>query len=448
MKNVIAKVEATNYQRQFLRTDYYTDIDGILRDRTKRNKGLIGGFGTGKTYSLCIKVLQQVLFRHAQKVPHIGIYTAPVHSHFVDVVRPQIETLLDKYKFKWNYHGTDKIYTIRIGTIKHLIHLKSGEQAKQGKIVGINATDCYHDEFDVNKVEVQKKIWESTEARLRDCKDPTQSIGTTPEKLGFTHWLCDRSKFERFDGTRYKQEQCSIVEYIRAKTIDNIFLKDPIGYVNKLKNLYTPKQIQSYLNGFFVNMIGNRVWEYFDEELHVYEKKLTGSIVTGWDFGWNDPFYFFFASIDHTGHVHIFEEYQANKTVTEDIILNYKARCKKHNVRPIIDYCDPAGNQHHETTGVSNIEMMEANKLNPVWTSSRIMEGIIIGNNLLHKNRVSVSKNCPLFIQMMINSSYPEPKNGVVSETPVHDQFSHPESAFRYMCVGEFREDYKMWGNI
>jgi len=446
--NIKAKLKVTSYQKKFLSTDYYIDKDGILRDRTKANKALIGGFGTGKTYSLCIKIIQRIQFRTKQKKRHIGICTAPVNSHFVDVLIPQLDTVLDRYRFKYKFNQVDKIYYINHGGFNHKIHLKSSEQAKAGRLVGINATDGYHDEFDVNKNETQKKLWESVEARLRDCIDPTQSIATTPEKVGYCEWLCNSSKDVNWNGDKVNNTE-SIVEYIRAETKDNAFLADASGYVERLRSLYTPKQVEAYLKGYFVNLIGNRVWEYFNEETHVKEiSKSYGTIVSFWDFGWNDFTYCGFASISanngQLSKVQILDEFRVNKMTTEMIHEKYKELCVKWG-KPIADYCDPAGNQHHlgSKMGLSVIEQFKAMGLNMKFQSSNIIEGIVIGNNLLHKQLIEINTICKHFIKMMINSSYEELKNGTKSEKPVHGEYESAEAGFRYLMINEFRSFYR-----
>lgn len=446
---VKAKLKVTSYQNKMLYTNLYVDENGVLRDGSKRNKALVGGFGTGKTYSLCIKIIQNIQFRTKQKIKHVGICTAPVHSHFVDVLIPQLNELLERYRFNYKFNKVDKIYYIQHGGFTHKLHLKSGEQAKAGKLVGINATDCYHDEFDVNKNEVQKDLWESTEERLRNTIDPTQTIATTPEKLGYCHWLCEGSKYHTWQGDKLNEERESICEYIRAETKDNVFLADASGYVEKLKSLYTPKQIEAYLKGFFVNLIGNRVWEYFNEDYHVKEiKKTYGTIVSFWDFGWNDYTYCGFASITaqngNLSKVQILDEFRVNKMTTEMIHEKYKELCLIWG-RPVIDYCDPAGNQHHlgSKMGLSVIEQFRAMGLNMRFQQSNIIEGIVIGNNILHKNLIEINIKCKHFIAMMINSSYEEDKNGRKSEKPVHGEYESAEAGFRYLMVNELRSYYK-----
>ena len=445
---VNAKMNITSYQDRFLRTEFYYDDDNILRDSTKQYRSLVGGYGTGKTYSLCVKVLQKIQFRSKQKIKMVGIFTAPVHSHFIDVVIPQLDHLLDLYNYKYRYNKNDKIYFIKQGGKTHKLHLKSGEQAKRVGIVGINATDVFDDEFDVNPVEVQKMLWEQGEARLRDCIDPSRSRSTTPEGLLYSHWLDVRSAYETWEGDKLEQEQETISEYIRAETKDNVFLADPDGYVARLEKLYTPKQVQAYLKGYYVNLLGDRVWSYFDEDKHVKDNvKPNGTIVSFWDFGWNDFTYCGFASIDASNgglnQLRILDEFRIRKTTPEDIYKLYVEKCNKWG-RPLIDYCDPAGNQHHlgAKDGLSVIEQMEALGLNYSWKPASIKSGLIIGNNLLHKNKILINSICKYFIAMMNNSSYEKPKNGGYSEKPVHGEHEAPEAGFRYLMNGEFSGEY------
>ncbi len=446
--NVNAKMQITPYQAKFFRTDYYYDDKNILRDRSKQYRSLVGGYGTGKTYSLCVRVIQKVQFRTKQKIKMVGILTAPVHSHFIDVVIPQLDALLDLYQYKYRYNKNDKCYFIKHGGLTHKLHLKSGEQAKRVGIVGINATDIFDDEFDVNPIDVQKMLWEQGEARLRECKDPSRSRSTTPEGLLYSHWLDVRSAYETFEGEKLKEEQETVSEYIRAETADNTFLADPKGYVERLEKLYTPKQVQAYLKGYYVNLIGDRVWSYFDEDKHVRDDLVpNGTIVSFWDFGWNDYTYCGFASINASNgglnQLRILDEFKVRKTTPDDIYILYKQKCEQWG-KPLIDYCDPAGGQHHlgAKDGLSVIEQMESLGLNYSWKPSSIKAGLIIGNNLLHKNKILINSNCKHFILMMNNSSYEKPKNGGYSEKPVHGEHESAEAGFRYLMVGEFSDNY------
>jgi len=108
-------------------------------------------------------------------------------------------------------------------------------------------------------------------------------------------------------------------------------------------------------------------------------------------------------------------------------------------------FCDPAGDQHREQTGLSNTEIMVSRGLNPEWSSSSIREGITIGNSIIKQNLFYVDPKCIHMITMLENHSYPPLKDGSYTEKPLHDQYEAPSAALRYLIVNEHRYTNPVW---
>lgn len=427
----------------------------------------IGGLGVGKSSGIAKRCLNLIQKRHQAGIKAFIFVASLTSSLANDTVVPEIQSHLEEYNLSYRWVASPDVrkFRVYIQDTEHIIKIVSMDKPETS-FVGYNATDGILDEFDVLPEHKKKLAWKKALGRtrkkffLRDSKGnyllsndgkkltgvPTLAIATTPEYKGFTEYLCVRSAYEDENGKTLTEKREPIAEYIRAETEENPFLSD--DYLDTLKLNLDPKRFSAYTKGYFENFQGERVWEYFDEDVHVKDDLAPLPLAfSGWDFGWNDDTAFIIGTMNQRGDVRIHAEYSTRKTLISDIIDKYKDICNKLNIFPVVDYCDPAGNQHDEKSGTTNIKAMRSLGLNPKHRQSRIVEGIIIGNNLFNKNRIEIERSCKAFIDMLNNHSYEVEKNGTRSETPLHDKLSHYSALFRYFCINEFRKDNDFWSN-
>lgn len=450
--DVIADVACLPSQLRFINSDH-------------KHPALVGGLGVGKSSGIAKRCLMLLEKRHNQGVEAFIFVGSLTQSLANDTIVPEIIEHLDYYNIDYRWVASNDIrkFRIKFKGRKHTIKIVSMDKPATA-FVGYNATDGILDEFDVLPEHKKKEVWKKALGRIRkkffvknskggyDLNEkgrkktgvPTLALCTTPEYKGFTEYLCVRSEYEDENGNKLDKTRPTICEYIRGETSENPFLSD--DYLDTLRLNLDPRRFRAYTLGYFENFQGDRVWEYFDREKHTNKLLVPmGTPVSGWDFGWNDFMYCFIATIQRDGEMRIIAEYQARKMLITDFIKHYKNMCREHDIYPVIDYCDPAGNAHDEKSGITNVIAMKANGLNPHTITSRVVEGIIIGNNLLSKDKIIVHPRCRKMIDMLENNSYPPEKNGVRNETPVHDVHESPSASLRYVCVNEFRSVGFLW---
>lgn len=437
-------------------------------DSTHKHPMFIAGLGCGKSSGIAKRALKLIGERSKQGVKAFIFIASLTQSLANDTIVPELQEHLDHYniRYRWNSSQSIRKFTVWFGKRKHTIKIISMDNPATA-FIGYNATDGILDEFDVLPEHKKREAWDKALGRirkkffLRNSKGeyrrarngkriagmPTLAVATTPEYKGFTEYLCIRSAYEDKNGEKLDEIREPIGEYLRGETAENPYLSD--DYLDSLRENLDPRRFRAYTQGYFENFQGDRVWEYFNVDQHVSSKLTpgTGTAFSMWDFGWNDYMYVAIGTVFPNGDVRIIAEHQARKTLLEDFILKYKQLCEEHHVFPLFDYVDPAGGQHHEQTGSTNIREMEFHGLRPRWVTSRIVEGIIIGNNLLHKNKIMVHDRCKKMIDALQNDSYPEEKNGKRLETPVHGIHESCTAALRYLCVNEFRNTHQFWNS-
>ena len=212
-----------SYQREFVLSD-------------AKYTALVGGYGTGKSYSIYYKALYLLAKRQGKGVilivePNYGM----IQRNIIPIWISETEKtgILYKYnkqqnKITYNSHGIE-------GTIYFL----SGE--KPDSIAGIDGSDFIIDEFDrFRNIQLQQDVWRELTARLRKVVSATGSIVTTPNGFMETYNL-----FVENGGLQNGK-------LIKARTEDNMFL--PPEFVEDLRQQFDPKVIEQYLNGDFVDI--------------------------------------------------------------------------------------------------------------------------------------------------------------------------------------------------
>lgn len=157
----------------------------------------------------------------------------------------------------------------------------------------------------------------------------------TPEQLGWGYALC---KGKKIDGLEGLQDDLTI-GVINASTLDNKVL-DP-KYVKRLMARLSPRAVEAYIQGHFVNLTEGRVYYAFDDTTHVKEITMPDHATLGCGMDFNvDPM----AAVvfwEHNNHVHVIEEIELENSDTERMAEELNSRYPK-----LIDvYPDPAGNQ-------------------------------------------------------------------------------------------------------
>ena len=408
---------------------------------------LIAGYGFGKTNTIPKRFSRLWTQDIEMGVESPYLFNVGLKaSHNEDVIRPEFESFFNKYDLDWKYYPDKtksyyKIYQKHYLTQKvHEITIKLLSAERPDKVVGFNATHGNIDEFDVLKFSNARELWVKCLGRVRKVKGGSLSATTTPEGYKFCYWACVRSKYEDYDGRRWLDDKGNEVErepiarYIQAKTLDNTTLGD--DFVDTLKRNLDPKRFKAYTQGIFVNFSAGQVFDYWNESFIKKQDILRGEHYTFWDFGYRNMMYVGFCVVNGND-IHVYDEIGITKKDTGYVS---KMALEIRHPNTVFDYCDPAGNQHHSASGdMNDVRIMRENGLNPKWMQSRIVSRIRLINNLHSKGRLTVDPKCKHLIDSFENSVYPDPVNGVYSETPVKDSmYDHARDAFGYFVVNRF----------
>jgi PBSX family phage terminase large subunit len=399
---------------------------------TKRIRGALAGKRGGKTECGAIEAIvhteQQPGFNPTGVDPYLGIIVAPTER--------MLKTLtLKKFfayakPFKKQYNKSDK----------HLIwHNKSeilGISAdKPERLEGQKANWIWIDEI----FQVSEQLFLEALARVADTQGKIWCTGSLGVQYNNpkNHWAY---KY-------FKQNPDDETDIFEWTTADNPYF--PREELARLKNKLDAK---TYRQMFELNwdVPGSAlVYDDFDERNIVrgyqYNPALETYIVIDW--GWTHQLACLFFQYDpKTDTVYLFDEIVQSKLKLDDLWVRIQAKVQFHKIVRIKKwYCDIAGNQEREQTGLSNIQWFSDNHgISFDYRTSTIVYGLPIVRSYIRNGmgqpRFFIDEvRCPKSIDGMKNYSYPEKNGIIVDENPVKKD-DDAVDAIRYFFVN--RLDY------
>lgn len=217
---------------------------------------LVSGLGAGKTEALVYRTLTFL-----SEIPNarIGIYE-PTVDLIKRIIYPRFEDIFANSSIPYKLNKSDGIMEIWMPQGKAQLIFRSMENPT--RIIGYEVHHSILDEIDTLPLNKAEDVWYRVLARNRKAfTDPrtskrgmnTVGITTTPEGFNFVYnmWVKLHA-----DNPEY--------ELIRGRTADNHHL--PEDYVSSLRSTFPPQLIDAYLEGKFVNLIGNTVYSEFDRK--------------------------------------------------------------------------------------------------------------------------------------------------------------------------------------
>lgn len=241
---------------------------------------LIGGFGSGKSYTdvqLCLFLYQ--CYKNSPTAIQIGVFGVTIKL-LKQTVIADLERAFDQAGIP--YKDNSQAGTLTVGNI---IFVYLAMQYPDD-IYAFNFTCCLVDEIDElppEKVKaVVKAVQERNRVRMPSNKyfaerSPFVFFSTTAQGMGGTYNLVQEFKKS---GVPYA--------IIRGRTQDNTSLDKQ--QVELLRKLYTPEEAAAYLDGQFVNLTIGRVYYAFNRKLHMcmrFPLKPEETIYVGEDFNTN-----------------------------------------------------------------------------------------------------------------------------------------------------------------
>lgn len=233
----------------------------FLNDLGTKNTAYVGGFGSGKTFVACLKLLIYI-GRFPGKV---WGFWSPTYPLIRDVFYPTFEEAADMMGFTIKINKGDKEVAVYRGS-KYYGAVICRSMSDPSSIVGYKVAGGVADEIDTMKKEKAIEAWRKINARLRlGVKGLDQnwlSVTTTPEGFNFVY-----DNFAKNPKSRYSMVQASTYE-------NSKYLPD--DYIENLYETYPENLIQAYLNGQFVNLTSGTVYVKFDRKLNHSDREHNG----------------------------------------------------------------------------------------------------------------------------------------------------------------------------
>lgn len=245
--------------------------DIFLNKLNTKNTAYVGGFGSGKTFVACLKILI-----HIAKFPkNIWGFWGPSYPSIRDVFYPTFEEAADLMGFRVKINKSDKeIHVYRGGIYYGCVICRS--MSDPSSIVGYKVAGGICDEIDTMKREKAQDAWRKVNARLRlnvkGLDFNWLGVTTTPEGFGFVY-----DHFAKNPKSRYSMVQASTYENKRHL---------PDDYIENLLETYPENLIDAYIEGKFVNLTTGTVYKQFSRaHNHSDEEIQTGeALYIGMDF--------------------------------------------------------------------------------------------------------------------------------------------------------------------
>lgn len=203
---------------------------------------LSGGFGSGKSYSLVMKILK--LSRLNQNIP--GGLLCPDYAEYRRDILPIFENIQDENRINFRYNQNEKWWIFPWTRSK--LYIFTADKKIRGPNLGYGGIN------EVGLIEYVRFKEFLGRIRVKGATCPQIACVGTPEGVGA--WT-----YEHFIETPRPNTRV-----IYADTRDNIHLDE--GYIQLLKDNYDEKMLEAYLMGKYVNMNGRQFYYAFDRKLN------------------------------------------------------------------------------------------------------------------------------------------------------------------------------------
>lgn len=350
---------------------------------------IIGGLGSGKTAAGSARSQMLMSF---EETCWIGYYM-PTYDLINLRAIPGFEEYCDIHNIA--YKTNKSKYYIDIEDLGRII-FRSYE--KPNRIIAYQVAHSIVDELDTLPIEKARIVWRKVKERNRaPTKWPSgNTIGnvTTPDMgvFGFS--------YERWNdpGPEY--------ESINAHTLSNIFLDDPEGYVQSIREEYDPIMAEAMIEGKFVNFSKDKVYHFFNRRKHHSNRKLRNSdsmIHVSIDFNVGGCCAVVWI-IENNRPIAV-KEFVSHDTM--DFCIRLGTYKREH--RDIIVYPDASGDSRSTNSSSTDIQLIKSSgfKVDCGDSNPPVRDRINAKNNLLSKQELLVNTDeCPRYTHALETQGY------------------------------------------
>jgi phage terminase large subunit len=365
---------------------------------THKHTALIGGYGSGKTNV----AIDKIIVKHLQSNGKAVAYYLPTFKLIKEVALERFPETFSNYGIEYTLNKSD--FDIRTKYGKILLRNMSNPET----IVGYETAYSLIDETDILPTDKMNlafaKIIGRNRAILPEGQVNQTDVVGTPE--GFK-WLYDF----------FVKNPNPNKTIIKAKTIDNPFL--PSDYIDNLKQTYTEAQVKAYINGDFINLKGDTVYQSYNRKAHRSDvvPLANEQLFVGLDFNIGNMNAVIFVKRNNVLYA-VDEIAMAYNTQSICEILRTKYIGHKIIINP-----DASGNQR-STSGADDFSILRSNnfmvvsdKTNPAVSTRVNAVNIAFEKSILFVN----DKKCHNFAEALENQAY---RNGIPDKNGGYDHIT------------------------
>lgn len=394
----------------------------FLNQLNTKNTAYVGGFGAGKTFVGCLKLLIYISRFPRQRWG----YWAPSYPSIRDVFYPTFEEAAELMGFGVKINTSNKEAHVYRGQVYYgTVICRS--MSDPPSIVGYKVGGGICDEIDTMSMEKATHAWNKVNARLRlsiaGLDHNWLSVTTTPEGFKFVY-----DRFAKAPKSRYSMVQASTYENQR-------FL--PPDYIENLLETYPANLIEAYLNGQFVNLTSGGVYIQFDRKTNASAETIQrgDTLHIGMDFNVGKM-----AAVIHVKR-------GDNPHAVDEILGAYdtphmiKLIKERYEGNKVIVYPDSSGkNRKSNEASITDINQLQQAGFTVRYKSvnPRVRDRINAMNSMLcnasGERRYFVNPDkCPEYTQALEQQVY----NKLGEPDKAHDQ-DHPNDAAGYFIAYEY----------
>lgn len=389
-----------------------------------------GGWGSGKTYALCMKMFQ--LMQENYGLP--GGILVPSYKSYKRDLLPELKELCHVNRIRASYNKSDFIWTFpdTKSTVYVFHSTPEGDGIKGPNLAWFIANE-------LNLCHKMSYLAALGRIRLKEAKLPQMASSGAPE--GFD-WC-----YEYFlEETRVDSD------VIFASSRDNPHLSD--AYVKMLESSYDPQMVKQYVDGIPVNLNKLACLYAFDRKKHVgkVERLKDYPVWVSLDFNVSPmaatlynrvPF----AHINRTGYLgythqlRAFDEICLQSSNTEELckVLKEKLYLPDQGIdyEGTIIYPDPAGIARSTKSNFSDIDILRENGFKNIKykTKLSVRNCLNAANAFVAKDMLIVDSHCRNFIQDAEQCVFRE---GLFEIDKSNPQRTHWLDGFKNMIDYEF----------
>lgn len=365
-----------------------------FHDSIKDKVHMSGGWGSGKTYSLIMKMFQ--LMQENYGLP--GGILVPSYKSYKRDFLPELKSICEENKIRTQYNKSDFIWTFpdTKSTVYVFHSTPDGDGIKGPNLAWFVANE-------LNLCDKMAYLACLGRIRLKEAKLPQMASSGAPE--GFD-WC-----YEYFLDEARKDS-----DVIFASSRDNPHLSE--AYVRMLESSYDPLMVKQYVDGIPVNLNNTACLYSFNRKKHVADVPRLNEfpIWVSLDFNVTPmaatlynrvPF----ARINRTGYesythqLRAFDEICIQSSNTEELcqVLKEKIRLPNGEIpyNDVTIYPDPAGASRSTKSNLTDIEILRENGFRNVKykTKINVRNCLNAANAFVSRDMLTVDKKCRNFIK-------------------------------------------------